>query len=101
MGRDDGRAAQSPSGSSGARAGRGPGEGAVPYFSHISFRHYAPGGAAGGSWRRGARRGEIMRIAAVLLGAVLAALTATAAPAAVRIKADPGGQIGPYLEELE
>ena len=42
-----------------------------------------------------------MRIAAVLLGAVLAALTATAAPAAVRIKADPGGQIGPYLEELE
>jgi hypothetical protein len=42
-----------------------------------------------------------MRIAAVLLGAVLAALTASAAPAAVRIKADPGGQIGPYLEELE
>jgi hypothetical protein len=42
-----------------------------------------------------------MRIAAVLLGAALAALTASAAPAAVRIKADPGGQIGPYLEELE
>jgi hypothetical protein len=42
-----------------------------------------------------------MRMAAVLLGAVLAALTASAAPAAVRIKADPGGQIGPYLEELE
>jgi hypothetical protein len=42
-----------------------------------------------------------MRIAAVLLGAVLAALTASAASAAVRIKADPGGQIGPYLEELE
>jgi hypothetical protein len=40
-------------------------------------------------------------MAAVLLGAVLAALTASAAPAAVRIKADPGGQIGPYLEELE
>jgi hypothetical protein len=39
-------------------------------------------------------------MAAVLLGAVLA-LTASAAPAAVRIKADPGGQIGPYLEELE
>ena len=42
-----------------------------------------------------------MRIAAGLLGAVLAALTASAAPAAVRIQADPGGQIGPYLEELE
>ena len=42
-----------------------------------------------------------MRIVAVLLGAVLAALTASTAPAGVRIKADPGGQIGPYLEELE
>jgi len=47
-----------------------------PHFSHILF-------------------------VAVLLGAVLAALTASTAPAAVRIKADPGGQIGPYLEELE
>ena len=37
---------------------------------------------------------------AVVIGAVMAALTASAAPAAVRIKADPGGQIGPYLEEL-
>jgi hypothetical protein len=42
-----------------------------------------------------------MRIAAVLLGAALAALTASAASATVRIKSDPGGQIGPYLEELE
>jgi hypothetical protein len=40
-----------------------------------------------------------MRIAA-LLGAVLAVLTMTNASAAVRIKADPGGQIGPYLENL-
>jgi hypothetical protein len=40
-----------------------------------------------------------MRIAA-LLGAALAALLASNASAAVRIKADPGGQIGPYLEEL-
>jgi len=40
-----------------------------------------------------------MRIAA-LLGAALAALVASNASAAVRIKSDPGGQIGPYLEEL-
>ncbi len=40
-----------------------------------------------------------MRIAA-LLGAALAALTISNASAAVRIKADPGGQIGPYLENL-
>jgi hypothetical protein len=40
-----------------------------------------------------------MRIAA-LLGAALAALTISSASAAVRIKADAGGQIGPYLENL-
>ena len=40
-----------------------------------------------------------MRIAA-LLGAALAALAVSSASAAVRIKADPGGQIGPYLENL-
>ena len=40
-----------------------------------------------------------MRIAA-LLGAAVAALTISNASAAVRIKADPGGQIGPYLENL-
>ena len=40
-----------------------------------------------------------MRIAA-LFGAALAALTMSNASAAVRIKADPGGQIGPYLENL-
>jgi hypothetical protein len=40
-----------------------------------------------------------MRIA-VLAGAVMAALTMSTAQAAVRIKADPGGQIGPYLENL-
>jgi hypothetical protein len=40
-----------------------------------------------------------MRIAA-LLGAALAALTISNASATVRIKADPGGQIGPYLENL-
>jgi hypothetical protein len=40
-----------------------------------------------------------MRIAA-LLGAALAALVVSSASAAVRIKADPGGQIGPYLENL-
>jgi len=41
-----------------------------------------------------------MRIAAVLGGAVAAALAVSSAQAAVRIKADPGGQIGPYLENL-
>jgi hypothetical protein len=40
-----------------------------------------------------------MRIAA-LLSAAVAALTISSASAAVRIKADPGGQIGPYLENL-
>ena len=40
-----------------------------------------------------------MRIAA-LLGAALAASAGSYASAAVRIKADPGGQIGPYLETL-
>jgi hypothetical protein len=40
-----------------------------------------------------------MRIAA-LLGAALAALTISNASATVRIKSDPGGQIGPYLESL-
>src|SRR5258708_10523258 len=43
--------------------------------------------------------GGIMRIAA-LLGAALAALAVSTASAAVRIKADPGGEIGPYLENL-
>jgi hypothetical protein len=41
-----------------------------------------------------------MRFAAGILGAAIAALSLTAAPAAVRIKGDPGGQIGPYLENL-
>jgi len=40
-----------------------------------------------------------MKIAA-LLGAALAALAVSTASATVRIKADPGGQIGPYLENL-
>jgi hypothetical protein len=38
---------------------------------------------------------------AVLAGAVAAALTMSSAQAAVVIKSDPGGQIGPYLENLE
>jgi hypothetical protein len=37
---------------------------------------------------------------AVLAGAVAAVLTVSSAQAAVRIKSDPGGQIGPYLENL-
>jgi hypothetical protein len=40
-----------------------------------------------------------MKIAAILAGVMAAALASTA-QAAVRIKADPGGQIGPYLKEL-
>jgi hypothetical protein len=41
-----------------------------------------------------------MRILALLVGAVLVALTVSPASALVRIKSDPGGQIGPYLENL-
>ena len=41
-----------------------------------------------------------MRVVAFLMGAVLAALTVSSASALVRIKADTGGQIGPYLENL-
>jgi hypothetical protein len=42
-----------------------------------------------------------MRIAAILGGAMMAALTVTAAQSTVRIVSDPGGQIGPYLENLQ
>jgi len=42
-----------------------------------------------------------MRIAAILCGAITAALTVTAAHSTVRIVSDPGGQIGPYLENLQ
>jgi hypothetical protein len=41
-----------------------------------------------------------MRISAALIGAVCAALTISSASATVRISSDPGGQIGPYLENL-
>ena len=41
-----------------------------------------------------------MRLAAVVSGAVLAALAVSSASADVRITADTGGQIGPYLETL-
>jgi hypothetical protein len=41
-----------------------------------------------------------MRLAAVLFGAVLTALSASTASAVVRITSDTGGQIGPYLETL-
>src|SRR5215218_3879460 len=41
-----------------------------------------------------------MRLAAVVSGAVLAALSASSASAVVRITGDTGGQIGPYLEHL-
>ena len=37
---------------------------------------------------------------AVLAGAVATSLTTSSAQAAVVIKSDPGGQIGPYLENL-
>ena len=37
---------------------------------------------------------------AILAGAVAAALTLSTAHATVRIRADSGGQIGPYLENL-
>ncbi len=41
-----------------------------------------------------------MRVLAFLVGAVLATLTVSSASALVRIKADAGGQIGPYLENF-
>src|SRR5882672_6628773 len=41
-----------------------------------------------------------MRIGVIVIGAVLAAASVPSASAAVRIVADGGGQIGPYLEHL-
>ena len=41
-----------------------------------------------------------MRIAALLLAAGMMAINVSAAPAAVRIRGDAGGQIGPYLEAM-
>jgi hypothetical protein len=41
-----------------------------------------------------------MRLATVVFGAVLTALSFSSASAAVRITGDNGGQIGPYLENL-
>jgi hypothetical protein len=41
-----------------------------------------------------------MRLAALLIGAVLTALSHSSASAVVRITSDSGGQIGPYLEQL-
>jgi hypothetical protein len=41
-----------------------------------------------------------MRLAALLFGAVLTALSVSSASAAIRITGDTGGQIGPYLEQL-
>jgi hypothetical protein len=41
-----------------------------------------------------------MRISAALIGVVYAALMVSSASATVRISSDPGGQIGPYLENL-
>jgi len=41
-----------------------------------------------------------MRFVGIVLGAALAALSASSASATVRIVGDPGGQIGPYLEHL-
>ncbi len=42
-----------------------------------------------------------MRVLAFLVGAMVATLTVSSASALVRIKADTGGQIGPYLENFE
>jgi hypothetical protein len=41
-----------------------------------------------------------MRIAALLLAAGMVATNVSAAPAAIRIRGDAGGQIGPYLEAM-
>jgi hypothetical protein len=42
-----------------------------------------------------------MRVAAALAGTAIAVLAVTTAQSAVRIVSDPGGQIGPYLENLQ
>src|SRR6266849_4015358 len=69
--------------------------------SKFSVRTVTAWGAAPVQWHLWGSTGSrgIMRIAA-LLGAALAALAVSTASATVRIKADPGGQIGPYLENL-
>jgi hypothetical protein len=41
-----------------------------------------------------------MRLVAACVGAAIAALSISSASAAVRIVGDPGGQIGPYLQNL-
>jgi hypothetical protein len=41
-----------------------------------------------------------MRTKVALLGAIFAALLVSSASATVRISSDPGGQLGPYLENL-
>jgi hypothetical protein len=41
-----------------------------------------------------------MRSSVALLGAALMALTVSSASATMRISGDPGGQIGPYLQNL-
>ena len=41
-----------------------------------------------------------MRVLTFLVGVIVATLTVSSASALVRIKADTGGQIGPYLENL-
>jgi hypothetical protein len=41
-----------------------------------------------------------MRIGMALVAAIVAALPVSSASATVRITGDPGGQIGPYLENL-
>ena len=66
---------------------------------HILETEIEGGAVSRTGTRAGARRGERMKIAA-LAGAVAAVLTISTAQAAVRIKSDPGGQIGPYLENL-
>jgi hypothetical protein len=41
-----------------------------------------------------------MRVAALLFGAFVTALSGSSSSAAVRITGDNGGQIGPYIEQL-
>src|ERR1700704_2898776 len=68
-------------------------------YPTFDFQRLSKGGASSRRDAPGSRRGERMKIA-VLTGAVAAALMMSPAQGAVRIKADPGGQIGPYLENL-
>src|SRR5262249_56645862 len=68
------------------------------FIPHLIFKHWVRAAPVLPGRRRSTERAS-MKIA-VLAGAVAAALTLSTAHATVRIRADAGGQIGPYLGKL-